>query len=69
MPVTRIRRIIAEKNKKEISANPLYPRHPRSISPYTGMKNAPRPVKIIPDDFAKNLSNAIDFKRRIAGAN
>jgi hypothetical protein len=34
-----------------------------------GMKNAPGPVKIIPDHFAKNLSNAIDFKRRIAAAN
>jgi hypothetical protein len=33
------------------------------------MKNAPGPVKIIPDHFAKNLSNAIDFKRRIAAAN
>jgi hypothetical protein len=64
--MTRIRGIIVEKNEEEISANP---RHPRSINPYAGMKNAPGPVKIIPDDFAKNLSNAIDFKRRIAGAN
>jgi hypothetical protein len=39
--MTRIRRIIAEKNKKEISANPPYPRHPRSINRYAGMKNAP----------------------------
>ena len=67
--MTQIRGIIVEKNKEEISANPLYPRHPRSINPNAGMKNAPGPVKIIPDDFAKNLSNAIDFKRRIAGAN
>jgi hypothetical protein len=33
--MTRIWGIIAEKNKEEISANPLYPRHPRSINPYT----------------------------------
>jgi hypothetical protein len=33
------------------------------------MKNAQGPVKILPDDFAKNLSDAIDFKRRIAAAN
>jgi hypothetical protein len=33
------------------------------------MKYALGPVKNVPDDFAKNLSNAIDFKRRIAAAN
>jgi hypothetical protein len=33
------------------------------------MKNALSPVKIIPDDFAINLSDAIDFKGRIAAAN
>jgi hypothetical protein len=33
------------------------------------MKNALGPAKIVPEGFAKNLSNAIDFKRRIAAAN
>jgi hypothetical protein len=33
------------------------------------VKNAPGPVKINPGAFAKNLSNAIDFKGRIAAAN
>ena len=35
--MTRIRRIMADKAKK-ISVNPLNPRHPRSINPYTDMK-------------------------------
>jgi hypothetical protein len=32
--MTRMRRIIADKTKK-IGVNPLYPRHPCSINPYT----------------------------------
>jgi hypothetical protein len=37
--MTRMRRIITEKAKK-ISVDTLYPRHPRSIIPYTDMKTA-----------------------------
>jgi len=29
---------------KKIGANPLYPRHPRSINPYTGMNTALSPA-------------------------
>jgi hypothetical protein len=37
--MTRIRRIIADKSEK-IGFNPLNPRHPRSITAYTNVKNA-----------------------------
>jgi hypothetical protein len=37
--MTRILRIIADKPGK-ISVNPLYPRHPCSINPYTDVKTA-----------------------------
>jgi hypothetical protein len=40
--MTRMRRIITDK-AKGISVDPLYPRHPRSIIPYTDMKTALAP--------------------------